>query len=264
MTRELTSREIAALSGPLAVLRACPRLLVFDFDGTLAPLAPTPRAARLPKATRAALRRLAARKDGAVAVLSGRTLASLRPLLPPGVPMSGEHGLAADGSAWALPPRLLAVPRRALRARRRALLALASGCPGSLVEFKDFGVAVHVRGVRDPRRAQGLWEAARVLFRGSGLRAMAGKDVLEFVPTAGKGKAGGLRRLARALAPGWRRRGSGLFVGDDRTDEDAFRAAASWGPRFLCVKVGPGATAAPWRIAERGGVDGLVRSLAEC
>jgi trehalose-phosphatase len=259
--RPLSRALIPGLRGPLAGLRALPRLLVFDFDGTLAHLSRRPDEARLSARARRALTSLLGRPDTVVAVLSGRSLEDLRRLLPPGVVLLGNHGLRGSRPGLGLDGAALAPYRAAVQGRLAAMRRLARSVPGALVELKYCDLALHYRGVA-PVAVPGLLSAAKALFRGSGLRRKEGKMVLEFGPPLGQGKAGGLRRLAIRLAPGWRRGGCALFVGDDRTDEDAFRAACALCPRFLTIKVGQGASVAQWRLIERAGVDDLLEALA--
>lgn len=260
MARTLGLVTIKRLQGPLKVLRGGPRLLVLDFDGTLSPIAARPNAARLsPRAARA-LTALRGRAGVTLAVLSGRSLESLRRLLPTGLVLVGNHGLRASRPGLGLDPAALAPYRRAVGLRLAGLRRLARGVPGALVEDKHCDVALHFRQCA-ASAVPGLLSAARALFRGSGLRARGGKAVLEWGPPLGRGKAGGLRRLAGTLAPGWREKGACLFVGDDRTDETAFAATAGW-LRLLTVKVGPGLTAAAWRLTARSGVDALLEALA--
>jgi trehalose-phosphatase len=261
MARHLTAIMIRTLAGPLAVLRTGPRLLVLDFDGTLAPLAPRPSQARLSPAAARALRRLGAQPGVALAVLSGRALGDLRRLVPAGPALLGDHGLSGSAAGLGVAPARLAPWRRRLRARLAPLRALARAVPGALVEDKGCAAALHYR-LCPPERVPALLAAAAHLFAGSGLRRRAGKRVLEWGPPLGGGKAGGLRRLAARLAPGWRRGGACLFIGDDVTDEDAFRAARALGGRVITVKVGPGPTAAAWRVARRDQVDALLAAVA--
>lgn len=262
MTKNLLPLQIAHLSGPLKTLRSRPRLLVLDFDGTLSPLAARPDEARLSPVAGKALRVLRRQAGSTVAVLSGRSVESLGKLLPRDVLFVGNHGLRASVPGLGRPSAELAPYAAVVRAHLPFLLRLASRVPGALVEPKGCDVSLHYRLV-EPQQVGALLASARRLFRGSGLRGRAGDKVLEFGPPLGQGKASGLRQLARQLAPGWRSQGACLFVGDDLTDEDAFRAARRMGPRMLAIKVGPGATAAPWRLAERGLVDGLLTALAE-
>ena len=215
-----------------------PVLVACDLDGTLAPLRPHPARTRLPHAAREALRRLVQRRAVRVAVLSGRRLAEVRRLVRlRGVAFGGNHGLEleAGGRIWIHPAARRARPRlvRAARALRRRL----AGVRGVWVEDKGLTLTVHYRAA--PRRAwPAVARAARTVREG--LRLRAGKRTWELRPSVAWDKG---------RAVGWLRRRLGcgrvIYLGDDRTDEDAFRALRRGD---LGVRVGPGATRAAARV----------------
>lgn len=238
-------------------MKLLPRLLVaLDFDGTLAPLAARPELARLPEATRAALQALAARADVAVAVVSGRGLDDLRAKVGlKRVAYAGNHGfeLAVDGWRWTHP----GVPGRR-PALARALKAAASLCRlarGAWVEDKGVTFTVHVRAVRDPAGEAALRRAlAASVRRTGGLALVPGKRVYEVRPRLAWDKGRAVELLRRLLAP----RAACVYVGDDVTDEDAFRRLAG---KALTVTVGRGPSAAACRIASPAAVRRLLEAL---
>jgi trehalose 6-phosphate phosphatase len=239
-----------------------PRLLVFDLDGTLAPIVSTPGRARVRSRIRRALARLAACPGTEVAVLSGRSLAeAARKVGVPGLIYFGNHGLTS--TFWRLGIRrrdLELWTSRAAEARRR-LAPLAREYPGCLVEFKGPDLSLHYRRLSS-RRIPSLLRTARKALRGLGFAEHAGKRVLEFRPPLGTDKGTALADLARRLAPGWRRSGFCLYAGDDRTDEDAFLAGGRLGPRAVTIKVGPGATRAKYRLTRQADIERLLAGLA--
>ncbi|TBR23614.1 trehalose-phosphatase [bacterium] len=234
-----------------------PRLLVaLDFDGTLAPLAPRPELARLPEATRAALRALAARADVVVAVVSGRGLRDLQTKVGLArVAYAGNHGfeLAVDGWRWTHP----GVPARRA-ALARALADATSLCRlahGAWVEDKGPTFTVHVRAVRD-RAGEAALRAglSAALRRIGGLRLVPGKRVYEVRPRVDWDKGRAVELLRRLLAP----RAACVYVGDDVTDEDAFRRLAG---KALTVTVGHGPSAASHRVGSLAAVRRLLDAL---
>lgn len=234
------------------------RLLVaLDFDGTLAPLAPRPELARLPGATRTALRALAARADVAVAVVSGRGLADLRAKVGlRRVAYAGNHGfeLAVDGWRWTHP----GVPARRA-ALGRALTEAAALCRlahGAWVENKGPTFTVHVRGVRSRTGEAALHRGlAAAVRRIGGLALVPGKRVYEVRPRLAWDKGRAVELLRRLLAP----RAPCIYVGDDVTDEDAFRRLAG---KALTVTVGHGRSAASHRVASPAAVRLFLERLA--
>jgi trehalose 6-phosphate phosphatase len=242
------------LAAALRALARTPRLLAAsDFDGVLAPIVSEPSAARpLPRSVDA-LAALAALPATDVAAISGRALDDLRALLspPPGMHLVGSHGSEfGAGFGAGLAPEI-AERRRRVEAGLRELV---DGRPGVALETKPVSVAVHVRNApRDVaaavldlvRAGPATWE---------GVHATEGKEVVELVVVeASKGTALDLLR-SQVGATGV------LFVGDDLTDEKAF---AVLGDGDVGVKVGPGDTAARYRVADPEQVTALLEFLAE-
>lgn len=233
-----------------------PKLVLLDFDGTLSDFAATPGQARLAPGMRRALERLRRLPETALAVISGRTAEDVkRRVNVPGIRYLGNHGAGGFG-AW---------PTRPARQRRTESLAgalrpVVRRYAGALLERKGPELTLHFRRVA-ARRVPGLLAAARAAAAGSGFEMRGGNRVLEFrIPGAG-GKGEAVKRLARRLARGWRRTGLCLYLGDDATDEDAFAAIRSLGPKALGFKVGPGKTRAAFRLRGVGEVLRLLQSL---
>ena len=234
-----------------------PRLLVaLDFDGTLAPIARRPEAARLSKAMRAALRALAARADVRVAVVSGRALGDLRAKVGLERPAyAGNHGLELSAGAWHWTHPGLRGRRRPLRRAAEDAKAMCRMAPGAWVEDKGATFSVHVRGVKDLRTESRLRSGlAAAVRRAGGLDLRSGKRVYEVRPRLAWDKGRAVELLRRHLAPG----AACVYVGDDATDEDVFRRLMGMG---LTVKVGPGRTAAAYRVAGPAGVRRLLGRL---
>jgi len=238
--------------GDLAGLHLAPRDSLFlDFDGTLAEIGPDPDAILLPPATAEALAALAARLDGAVALLSGRDVRDLAGRVPDTVWRAGSHGLEIVPPGGALPPPPDPLPDAVL-----APLRAAARIPGVRLELKGPVAALHYRAA--PRAEAACLAAAEAAAAAApGLLHQTGKMVVEVKPAdAHKGRA--LHRLAVAPPFAGRRP---LMLGDDATDEDAIEAAQDLGG--IGVKVGAGATAARLRTPDpRAGRDWLAREAA--
>lgn len=201
-----------------------------DVDGTLVPLAPTPEAARMPDGLAELLAALMRHAEGALALVSGRPVESVRRLLAPfRAPTAGLHGLERAGlDGPPLRPRQTA----GLDDIRAALMAYAGTHPGLILEDKDLSLALHYR--QAPHLQQ---EARRVVEDVSahhpGLTILAGKMVFEIGPM-GWGKGDAVR--AFMAAPPFLGRVP-VFIGDDVTDEHGFRAVEEMGG--VSVLVGP-------------------------
>jgi trehalose 6-phosphate phosphatase len=190
--------------------------LLLDFDGTIVDIAPTPDTVVVPASLRRALARLIERAGGAVALVSGRSVADLDHYFAPmRLPIVGVHGaelrLLDDVATEKRDPALLE-PRL-----RRALGALEGAGVG--VEDKGSSVALHYRLV--PERAGLIRTAVDQICAQTWdppIEVLPGKAVIE-IKHAGFSKATGVRELMRH-APFRGRRP--IFIGDDTTDETVF------------------------------------------
>lgn len=232
---------------PLSLLGGA--ALFLDFDGTLVELADAPDAIDVPGELRGLLHRLSERLDGRLAIVSGRSLADLdRHVGCGGVAMSGSHGLElrlADGSL-----RPLARPE-ALDGARDEIVRFAAAGEGLIVEDKPASVALHFRMA--PEREKEVGALMHGLAARSGFVVQHGKMVAELRP-AGADKGDALRALMREPAFAGARP---LFMGDDLTDEHAFKAAAALGGAGVLVGP-PRVSAAIYRLS---GVADVVRWL---
>jgi trehalose 6-phosphate phosphatase len=242
---------IAAAPPPLAEVQGA--ALFLDFDGTLVALAQRPDAIAVPPHLPPLLDRVATLLGGRLAILTGRALADLDShLRAPHLAASGSHGLerrAADGGASA------AAPPPALEDARAALARFAASDASLIVEEKPASVALHYR-LAPGREAEAL-ALADGIARQTGLRAQRGKMVVELRPP-GADKGDALRALmAEPPFAGARP----LFVGDDLTDEDGFRAAADLGGFGILVGA-PRDTAAAFRLADVAAVHAWLEAAA--
>ena len=217
--------------------------LFLDFDGTLVEIAPTPDAVQVAPALPADLEALRTRLGGALAIVTGRPVATIDAFLGPrGFDVGGMHGgeIRHSGHLAGCVPSEHPLLREAVEAFTRTLSALE----GVLIEDKGCSVAIHWR-LAAPDAAQ---EAESMVERmASGLRPryrlQRGKAVAEILP-ANSTKGEAIRTFQR-LAPYTGRRA--VFFGDDLTDEEAFKTVNADGG--LSVRVGEGMTAAVHRLA---------------
>lgn len=245
-----------ALPEALAALAALPRILVgVDFDGTLAPFDPDPAAARPGVGGLEVLRDLAELQGVYVAVVSGRDLDSLGQVTGFGgqdvITLIGSHGAqTTSGSA-----DLEAEPARLLRQLSDELDEVRRVHPGSRLERKRAAVALHTRGLPAQVSEPALRDARAVANRHEGVHVIPGKNVVELaVLTSDKGTA--LGDLARQL------HADGVcYIGDDTTDEAAFASLTE--DQHVTIKVGPGDTAARFRVDAVPDVIGALQNLLQ-
>ncbi|MBL8532175.1 MAG: trehalose-phosphatase [Hyphomonadaceae bacterium] len=195
--------------------------LFLDLDGTLAPIASDPAAVTLDADARDVIMRATSASGGAVAILTGRTVADADRILRMRLPhIAGTHGLELRAGAVTTSAGYNAA---ALRAAIRDVQAHFSRGAAPRLEDKGASIALHYRHAPDleaPLRNVAQRTAAR-----RGLRTLEGKMVIELLAAAGT-KADALR--AFMSAPPFTGR-TPVAIGDDVTDEAAFEAAQSTG-----------------------------------
>jgi len=235
------------------------RVLLLDLDGTLAPIAATPEAARVPPETLSILAELV-NTGWSVAIVSGRPAAQVRAMVPiKGVRVYGSHGVEPDGDVGVFVSRDV---RRRLRSLAVAAERLALLSPGARVEVKPTGIALHDRRVQNIHL--GPWRSSvrnlLAYFDLTGLEVLRGRRVIEVRPR-GVHKGIVADRLIGEGGAGWPD-ASVVAIGDDRTDEDLFRAVSG---RGLGVRVGRPSrtTAAERRLTSPAAVRRFLESLAE-
>ncbi|WP_029348825.1 trehalose-phosphatase [Bosea sp. 117] len=206
--------------------------LFLDIDGTLIEHADHPEGVFIPKDLPERLMAVQKALNGAVALVSGRTIDWMdEKLAPARLAAAGQHGselrLAPDTPAVPIPmPKWRAPLEEALKVH------LASW-PGVFVEHKALSLAVHFRAV--PEFGDAVME--RVVELGRGLdpdvEFLKGRFVIE-VREHGHDKGTAVDQFLKTAV--FARR-TPVFVGDDVTDEDGFRAARAAGG--IAVAVGP-------------------------
>lgn len=235
-------------------LSAAPVALVgLDFDGTLTEIVDDPTAPGLSPERREILARIPSDRRR-LAIVSGRALADVRERV--GLDHAiyvGNHGLEIDG------PDVSERPPEAGRvaADLEALLdeLAAAGVEG--IEPKGLTATVHVRPRDDDARHAAVGAAIRPAAERAGFGVRPGKASWEIRPAGGATKGDALRRLLARL-PGARSEAA-LYIGDDATDEDAFRALANG----VTARVGPAGapSAAGYALADPGEVYAFLARL---
>lgn len=203
--------------------------LFLDIDGTLLDLAPTPETVVVPASLKASLAHLHAALGGALAFISGRSLAGIDRLFAPLVTAAaGSHGVeirGADGRMTALAPR---IPEDV----RAFFQSLADDHPGVMLEDKGYALSLHYRAAPDARPAlEAALEEERAALAAANVGLLPGKAVIDARPM-GIDKGVGLRTLLGQPPFAGRRV---LFGGDDITDMDVFRILPELGGHGFSV-----------------------------
>jgi trehalose 6-phosphate synthase/phosphatase len=237
------------------------RLALFlDYDGTLAPIVEHPEQARVGEGMREALAACAARSDTEVAIVSGRALADVRRRIDvPGVAFAGNHGLEieAPGIEPLTHPDL---PHFEQRSRELVAALRAIDEPGVWIEEKGASLTFHYRGA-DPARHAEVATRARAIVREAGFQARDALCAVEARPPIGWDKGRAVIHVLRARhGPAWSESLRVIYVGDDDTDEDAFRTARP--DRLLAIRVGNSRqSCARYWLRSQDEMDGLLQTL---
>jgi trehalose-phosphatase len=249
---------LSALEHINEIARSGNRLAVFiDYDGTLTPIVSRPEEAWLSESMRQTLRTLAARLP--VAILTGRDLDDVRGRVHvDGIVYAGSHGFdiaGAGGLRRELGAAFLPVLDTAEAELREALDDIA----GAQLERKHFSVAAHYRNVNESD-ASGIAQAVDAVARKHReLRKINGKKVYELLPDIDWNKGRAVLWLLEALELE-RGKAFPIFIGDDRTDEDAFSALKERGAGIL-VSEQPQVTAANYWLRNPEDVERFLQEL---
>lgn len=213
--------------------------MFLDFDGTLVDFADHPDAVVLDARTRGCVERIYDRLDGALAIVTGRDIASVdRFFAPLRLPVAGVHGLTRRDSLGRIhePPEA----ERSLAGLAENLEAFAARHTGLLVERKPGAAALHFR--QRPDLARACRDEMARLTQGLDVTVMRGKAVIE-ARAGGADKGGAIAAFLKEPPFAGR---CPVFAGDDVTDEHGFARVNALGG--VTIKVGAGDSRAHYRV----------------
>ena len=250
----------SALDNVHEIARRGDRLAVFlDYDGTLTPIVRHPEDAWLSESMRETLRSLAGRLP--VAILSGRDVDDVRGRVHvDGIVYAGSHGFDIAG-AGGLRRELGAAYLPVLDAAEMELREALDEIPDAQLERKHFSVAAHYRNVSEHDAVKVAQAVDAVGSRHRQLRRINGKKVYELLPDIDWNKGKAVLWLLETLELE-RGKAFPIFIGDDRTDEDAFHALEKHGIGIL-VSEQPQVTAASYCLTNPEEVEHFLRVLTK-
>jgi trehalose 6-phosphate synthase/phosphatase len=233
-----------------------PRLLLLDYDGTLVGFHPNPQLAKPGEELRPLLRALSELPDTRVVIISGRDRATLQSWLGDlPIDFIAEHGvwLRTAGEDWQLFQQLRNDWKRELRPVLELYVARTAG---SFIEEKDYSLVWHYRRADTDLgevRAREMMAHLSFMTANTDLQVLEGNKVVE-IKNAGINKGTAAARWLAQYQPAFT-----LALGDDRTDEDTFRALPE---EAYSVRVGTGARSlARFHLASPVAVRQLLRKL---
>jgi len=214
--------------------------LFLDYDGTLAHIVATPNKAVISSKTKRLLGLLSQKKNCRLAIISGRDLADIKKKVGlKNIIYSGNHGFQIEGPKIKYEFEVPAGYKKILQRIKHKLKEKLSGIKGALLEDKNFSLALHFRlADREQRPAIKtiFHETVIIYLVKNKISIKSGKKVLEVRPPLpwDKGKVV-LWLLARQEALTKGQKIIPIYIGDDITDEDAFKALKN---RGLTIFVG--------------------------
>jgi trehalose 6-phosphate synthase/phosphatase len=255
-TEMLTPSATTQLLADFKAAEGQQRLLLLDYDGTLVPFHPNPQLARPGEELRMLLRALSELPDTRVVIISGRDRVTLQNWLGD-LPLDfiAEHGvwLRTAGEDWQLFQPLRNDWKREMRPVLELYVARTAG---SFIEEKDYSLVWHYRRADADLgevRAREMLSHLSFMTANTDLQVLEGNKVVE-IKNAGLNKGTAAARWLERYAPTF-----ALALGDDRTDEDTFRAMP---PEAYTVRVGTGARSlARYNLASPIEVRHLLRKL---
>jgi trehalose-phosphatase len=238
--------------------------LFFDYDGTLAPIAETPEKAVLPEETAELLKQLSGKRDRAVAIISGRALEDIKNIVGiKDIIYAGNHGLEIEGPKIKYECQVTSELKAILRQLCSDLAVKLSVIKGVCVEDKGLSISVHYRvaGEEDISLMRKIFnEVTDPYVAGDKIKITPGKKVYEIRPPVvwDKGKIVSWLLVRQQFCVG-EDKVYPVYIGDDVTDEDAFRALKNKG---LTVFVGkPGGSKARYYLNDTGDVVRFMRRI---
>jgi trehalose 6-phosphate synthase/phosphatase len=215
-----------------AFLRHYRLALFLDYDGTLTPLQDHPDQARLSDEVQMAIHTCARRADTDVAIVSGRSLEGVRKMVDQsGLTYAGNHGLEIEGPGINyFEHRDLAHYGERATELARALDRIA--VDGAWIEMKGPTLTFHYRAVLEHEQV-GLVQEAHAIISDAGYQPRDAHCAVEARPPIGWDKGRAVLHILRGrYGPSWSETVRVVYVGDDQTDEDAFRFLAGLATTF--------------------------------
>jgi trehalose-phosphatase len=202
--------------------------MLSDYDGTLTPIVSRPEEAILPPEVKDKLNALAGKPDFSVGIISGRSLSEIKSMVGiEEIYYAGNHGLEIDGPGLRFTNTVAEAARATMTDLAQQLSAKLANIKGVIVEDKGLSLSVHYRLVKEDEEnivAAIFQQTASPWVNNGEIRITSGKKVWEVRPPINwhKGKAvtsirqqmGSIFRTEQLLT---------LYLGDDTTDEDAFK-----------------------------------------
>lgn len=219
-------------TGKEALFNGKKLVLFLDYDGTLTPIVDRPELAVLDKSMREVIKKLI--QKCTVSVVSGRMREDVENLVKiDGIFYAGSHGFDIKGPGLTMvQPQVKAIIPTVSKIIVQLKEKLGS-IPGLLIEEKKFSTAVHYRLVDENKYLEQIEDVVNeIVDAEKSLRLMSGKKVFEVLPNIDWDKGKAVRWILEAMKLSWNDTAV-VYIGDDVTDENAFRGVKTRGNGIL-------------------------------
>lgn len=215
-------------------------MLLCDYDGTLTPIVDRPELAAMSEEMHKALSRLVSKKQFILGVISGRALGDIKERVNiDGLIYAGNHGFEIEGPGLKFIHPLADELTSVLRLISQVLRKAFNNMRGVIVEDKGMTVSVHYRLVADAElpelhsKFESIVTGARAMGK---IKTTTGKKVHEIRPAIAWDKGKAVNLIIEKYIPQHKRNKLlTVYLGDDRTDEDAFRVINQYGGISILV-----------------------------
>ena len=201
-------------------------LFFFDYDGTLTPIVSRPELAVLSTGVRNTLRALAQKSTLSVGIISGRSLSEIKSMVAvDGLYYAGNHGLEIEGPGLKYVSREAETARLLIKDLAGELATALGDVSGTIIEDKGLSLSVHYRLVKDGEEkavADIFQRVTGALLDQGKIRTTTGKKVFEVRPPIDWNKGKALEKIAGEIK-NTLNQALTIYLGDDNTDEDAFK-----------------------------------------
>lgn len=198
--------------------------LFLDYDGTLVPIQKDPAQCFLSEETKKTLESLVDSKNCCLSVLSGRMLSDIRNRVGiQKIYYGGNHGIDIAGPGMRYTHPKASSTRPIILKIKHLLKREIADIKGAWLEDKKFTLTLHFRAVKrgdisSVKRA--FYKITKRFLEEKLLTIIKGKKVLELTPDISWDKGNAIFYILKRLKNKW----FPIYIGDDKTDENAFRA----------------------------------------
>ncbi len=239
-------------------------MLFLDFDGTLAEIADHYKNATILKESKKLLKAIASTPECLVAIVSGRALSDVKKRVGlKNIVYAGNHGLEIEGTGIKYTTFVKPSIKNLLKKILHDLAGKIGSIPGILLEDKTLTLSIHFRKVKKQDMLifqKLLLETMAPYLKAKRVTMLGGKKVFEIKPVVDWDKGKAVMWLLKHFSKNkYEKKIYPVFIGDDVTDETAFKALKGKG---LCIRVGKSATsAAPYYLRNTEQVAKFLRTV---